>query len=484
MRYFMKRRNRKKQNSNKLFEKIFLIIFIIIWIIYIPKGIRMNCSHYSIIDWVIVICLFSFPFIILIYLFYKKHKKTIINIFNIIPTHKQEKSSIKRSEEEPLAQATLTSFSIEENIDFNKLDISLDNTIESKLDQTEQKETIIGLTNKERFFLHYLRNRKMDWHIDAPVKDLFPNYKETISNLKENGYLTRDNHSYFLETMTIPELKNILKSLALPVSGKKAELTQRIIQNTSESQRKEICPDLYYVLTEKGILEEESYFSEHKKQNLQLKENILSLIKKGDFREAVYCMCESYAKEIIAPGIGIDWNDKEAIWNTKQKKLVKLQKYNFPDLDNSESFKQLLIKCLFYKILIEHELWKAIALFIDETNEILSCKSLSLFFEQYNYTPTESQKWYTYLSTKLFNIYQDNMHQVLKNESYEALPDGIYNISETTIELWKEYQKYELLSQQNIDGFPTTYETYKKHKANNSKKYQFWISQIKDKSYK
>lgn len=75
------------------------------------------------------------------------------------------------------------------------------------------------------------------------------------------------------------------------------------------------------------------------------------------------------------------------------------------------------------------------------------------------------------------------MQQVLKNESYEALPDGIYNISETTIELWKEYQKYEFLSQQNIDGFPTTYETYKKHKANNSKKYQFWISQIKDKSY-
>ena len=75
----MKRHNRKKQNSNKLFEKAFLIIFMIIWIIYIPKGIRMNCSHYSIIDWVIVICLFSFPFIILIY-FIKNIKTDILKI--------------------------------------------------------------------------------------------------------------------------------------------------------------------------------------------------------------------------------------------------------------------------------------------------------------------------------------------------------------------------------------------------------------------
>ena len=74
---------------------------------------------------------------------------------------------------------------------------------------------------------------------------------------------------------------------------------------------------------------------------------IASLYAMGYSPYYIYILFKTYAKEIIAPGIGIDWNDKEAIWNTKQKNLVKLQKYNFPDLDNSESFKQLLIKLLF-----------------------------------------------------------------------------------------------------------------------------------------
>lgn len=97
------------------------------------------------------------------------------------------------------------------------------------------------LNDNEIFLLHYLRDRKTEWKIDKPVKDLFKNYSETFSKLKQNGYLKDDNHTYFLERMNIPELKKILKSLSLSVSGNKKDLIEKIIAHTTETERSEIC---------------------------------------------------------------------------------------------------------------------------------------------------------------------------------------------------------------------------------------------------
>ena len=76
----------------------------------------------------------------------------------------------------------------------------------------------MDLNEKEIFLLHYLRNRKIEWKIDEPVKDLFENYNLTFSKLKQNGYLKDDKHTYFLETMNTAKLIEILKFLSLSVS--------------------------------------------------------------------------------------------------------------------------------------------------------------------------------------------------------------------------------------------------------------------------
>lgn len=331
------------------------------------------------------------------------------------------------------------------------------------------------LSDKERFLLHYLKNRQIKLGLDEPVKTLFAHCGQTIQNLKLAGYLTNDDHSYFLETKSIPELKTILNGLSLSVTGKKQDLIERIKKHTSEVQREKICPDLYYVFTEKGTIEDDKFNTQQRQHGKQLKENILSFINQGDYKGAVFYMCEAYSQEIIPPGVGTDWGNKEQIWNNQQKMLNQLQEIDWEDLNNSEEFKHILIKCLYYDWLIEHELWKSIDLFINNTDELLNCESLSVFFKHNKYEPSESQKWYTYLATKRYNLYQKNMQETLKNPAYKFLLPGEFSVDKITIDRWKEYREYELLTLKNIDGFPRTFQTFLKYKLHNNDKYKKWI---------
>ena len=203
------------------------------------------------------------------------------------------------------------------------------------------------LTDKERFLLHYLKNRQISWGIDAPVKKLFGDYARVIQDLKNDGYLIDDDNSYFLETKSVAALKNILKELSLSQVGKKDELIKRIKAHTSNTQREEICSELYYVLTDKGIAEEKKYWVQKKNSDSILKETVYNKISNGNFVEASQKIGEVYSKAIIPPGIGIDWNDKERIDLRAKAELDRIEEYDFSDLENSYSFIEILTKILY-----------------------------------------------------------------------------------------------------------------------------------------
>lgn len=334
------------------------------------------------------------------------------------------------------------------------------------------------LTDKERFLLHYLRNRQISWGIDAPVKKIFGDYARVIQDLKHDGYLIDDDNSYFLETKSVAELKNILKELSLSQIGKKDELIKRIKAHTSNTQREKICSELYYVLTDKGIAEEKKYWVQKKNSDSRLKETVYNKISNGNFVEASQKIGEVYSKAIIPPGIGIDWNDKERIDLRTKAELDRIKEYDFSDLENSYSFIEILTKILYYDKTIEHNLQSSITQFISLTDESLHCKDLDNFFQEKNYTPSESDKLFVYLDTKRYNAFQNNMRTLLKKSQYKPLPKGVFNISDSTILFWKEHQIYTLLMSKNIEGFPKTFNTYQKHKEKNSEKYQSWLTHL------
>lgn len=339
-------------------------------------------------------------------------------------------------------------------------------------------EVCMKLTDKERFLLHYLKNRQISCGIDEPVKKLFIDYGCVIQTLKYNGYLIDDDYSYFLEVKSITELKKILKELSLSQSGKKDELIERIKAHTSSDQRKKICAKLYYVLTDKGIVEEEKYWIKKKKSDSLLKETVYHKILNGNYIEASLMIGEVYSKAVIPPGIGIDWNDKEGIESRAEEQLNRIKKLDFSDLENSSTFIEILTKILYYDAIIEHNLHYSITQFIYLTDETLHCKDLDTFFQKKNYIPSNSEKLFVYLDTKRYNAFQNSMKKLLKKSQYKPLPNGVFNISDSTILLWKEHQVYTLLLSKNIKGFPKTFNTYQKHKEKNSEKYQYWIAHL------
>ena len=130
---------------------------------------------------------------------------------------------------------------------------------------TSASPTSISLLSDEEIrFLAYA-----DGH-DADVKTFSQFYKykcgindytSTLKKLSINNYLTITVCEKSLELYKVDELKSYLKSYNLSTSGKKADLIQRIIDNTPDYPQhftKKVC-----ILTEKGENTVNQYTAEH-----------------------------------------------------------------------------------------------------------------------------------------------------------------------------------------------------------------------------
>lgn len=119
------------------------------------------------------------------------------------------------------------------------------------------------LSLKEVFALDYFYNRPIDTTLpDYKLSEIGSDYKSTLKKLITNGYLRKSTLYEELEFLTIPELKNILKSKQLKVSGNKPVLLERLFSNFETSELKPYSSSSFYILTEQGentLLQNEIY---------------------------------------------------------------------------------------------------------------------------------------------------------------------------------------------------------------------------------
>ena len=88
------------------------------------------------------------------------------------------------------------------------------------------------LSLKEVFTLDYFYNKPIDAILpDYKLSEIGSDYKSTLKKLIINGYLRKSTLYEELERLTISELKNILKSKQLKISGKKSILLERTVSN-------------------------------------------------------------------------------------------------------------------------------------------------------------------------------------------------------------------------------------------------------------
>lgn len=100
---------------------------------------------------------------------------------------------------------------------------------------------------------------------------------KTIHKLKQNGYLTLAGHETAIRKATIPALKQVLGAHHLPLTGKKAELVQRVIKNISKDDCRKYFPATCWALTQKAI---DLLQAEAAKSHEDFRENI-ELIRAG-----------------------------------------------------------------------------------------------------------------------------------------------------------------------------------------------------------
>ena len=76
---------------------------------------------------------------------------------------------------------------------------------------------------------------------------------EYHKQLIEEGYFRQARTEEIIQLLTVSDIKTLLKQANQPVSGKKADLIQRLYRSVPEQQIRQLVPSSIYALSEKGI---------------------------------------------------------------------------------------------------------------------------------------------------------------------------------------------------------------------------------------
>lgn len=150
----------------------------------------------------------------------------------------------------PSSSVTVPDSEISVSIDLKLPDNALTTTSSNELqkpDGLELNEYMMLRINPKitpnTDFPHYWM---YEWHTNNP--------KEVVANLVERGFYISASVKEKMSFLKLPELKDIARSANLKVSGKKADLIDRILNTLSLEQLKPYLNLNVYILSEKGII--------------------------------------------------------------------------------------------------------------------------------------------------------------------------------------------------------------------------------------
>lgn len=142
------------------------------------------------------------------------------------------------------------------------------------------------LSLKEVFTLDYFYNKPINMMLpEYKLSEIGSDYKTTLKNLTNNGFLRKSTIQEEIEHLTISDLKTILKLKKLKVSGNKPILLERLFSNIETNELKPYSPSSFYILTELG------------KQELNKNEAYLLNSKYFDFSIGVISKAKEYLEK-------------------------------------------------------------------------------------------------------------------------------------------------------------------------------------------
>lgn len=115
------------------------------------------------------------------------------------------------------------------------------------------KNSTIETSIRDVYILSYFNNRAVDTVVsDYKLSEFGQDYKQTLGKLLLNGYFRKSDAKEEIKFLTIPYLKDILRTKKLKVSGRKDVLLERIYSNFTTSELEKYSPNKYFMLTDLG----------------------------------------------------------------------------------------------------------------------------------------------------------------------------------------------------------------------------------------
>jgi len=133
--------------------------------------------------------------------------------------------------------------------------------------------------------------------------------KQAIKRFVDQGMLitATDLNDLLTYKYKVTELKDMLKQRSLPVSGRKDEKIQRLIQADPNGMKKAVADLSLLQCTQSGYKIAEQYLVAEQEHRNRVECEVMEYIIKRKFREASLTVAAFEQKQLFPRGIGIDW---------------------------------------------------------------------------------------------------------------------------------------------------------------------------------
>jgi len=156
----------------------------------------------------------------------------------------------------------------------------------------------------------FIRPRTKDDFVrsDAWKTALGESPEQAIKRFLKQGMLTQADLIAQLDyKFKVSELKSMLRRRGLPVSGRKIDLIQRLVQADPEGMKQAVTGLKVLVCTEDGRKIAEEYLAGERAKRSKVEQRVMEYLRRRKFKDASMTVASYEAEQVFPRGIGIDW---------------------------------------------------------------------------------------------------------------------------------------------------------------------------------
>jgi len=132
--------------------------------------------------------------------------------------------------------------------------------------------------------------------------------ERAIKRFLKEGMLTQADLTAQLDyKFKVSELKDMLRKRGLPVSGRKIDLIQRLVQADPEGMKQAVTGLKVLVCTKEGRKIAEEYLASERAKRSKVEQQVMEYLRRRKFKDASVTVASYEAEQVFPRGMGIDW---------------------------------------------------------------------------------------------------------------------------------------------------------------------------------